>query len=323
MVFHPGATVITAAWMIAAVAFALTAALAVPLGRLAWAWGFVDRPQPRKHHRMPTPMLGGVALIAGVLAPPLLVGLPALPYAGIAAGAVLLLVVGLVDDRVGVGVAGKLVAQAAAAALVLAAGVGGPWLAALGTPLGLALGALWLIAVTNAFNLLDNVDGLAAGMAAVTGLGSLALTSAPLGRALAAALVGACLGFLLHNWSPARLFMGDAGSLPLGLVAATLGLEIGAAGAAGQGPLHPLTWLLPLLLLAVPLADTATVCVSRLRHGRNPLTSPGTDHLSHRLLRLGLSVRGAVSVLVLAALITSALAVFLAMPAAATEAGLP
>lgn len=306
---------------IALTAFAVAAIVAWPLRRLAWSWGFVDQPAVRKHHRAPTPMLGGVAIILGVLLPPLASAALREPqhlmaFLALVAGAALLLVVGLLDDRLGVGVVGKLVSQTAAATMIVAAGISGPWTAALGPVLGTAVDLIWLIGLTNAFNLLDNVDGLASGIAAAAAIGILAVDASTLSHVVAASLAGACLGFLIHNWSPARMFMGDAGSLPLGLVVATLGLGVGGVG-RGLIAYQPIAWLLPVLILSVPILDTATVCVSRLRRGRNPLTSPGTDHLSHRLLRRGLSVRGAVSVLVFGGLVANAVAFVLAFASTA------
>lgn len=298
--------------IVAAAACGLTALAVSPIRRLAWDWGFVDLPTGRKRHERATPMLGGLALVVGMLLPPLLVSVENPRLFALAGATLVLTAVGLVDDRLGVGVVGKLAMQAAAAAIVVAAGFAAPWSATLGPTLGGLAAGLFLVLVINAVNLLDNVDGLAAGTAAVSALGVLALGADGLAALLAAALVGAAIGFLLHNWSPARIFMGDAGSMPLGLIVGVLGLE-----AARLGPGRWSPWLLPALVLLVPLADTATVIVSRLLRGRNPLTSPGTDHLSHRLARRGLGTEGAVGVLVLAGLAANAVATLLLVFAAA------
>lgn len=321
--------------LIGLTAFGIAAMVAWPLGRLAWSWGFVDRPAARKHHQRSTPMLGGVALMLGVMVPPFVYltirdGGVSMSFLALVAGATLLLAVGLVDDRLGVSVPVKLLTQSVAAALIVTAGFGGPWEAALGPLLGTVVTMIWLVGLTNAFNLLDNVDGLAAGIAAVAAIGIFAVDASLFADVIALSVVGACLGFLVHNWSPARMFMGDAGSLPLGLIVATISLEIGHRGAPVDGffqsrwmdaPPHLSGWILPAVILAVPIVDTVTVCVSRLRLGRNPLTTPGTDHLSHRLLRRGLSVRSAVSLLVFAGLLANGLALFIefvfALPATA------
>jgi UDP-GlcNAc:undecaprenyl-phosphate GlcNAc-1-phosphate transferase len=269
-------------------AAAITALLTPAAARLAVRWGFIDRPAGHKFHAEATPLLGGLALAAGALLP--LAVLRTDPrFGSFAAAAVLLVAVGLWDDRRRVSVAGKLAAQSAAA-LVL---VGGGFRAEAPLPgwAAAVLAFLWIVGLTNACNLLDSIDGAAAGVAAVAAAGGLALAApSPFGAALAAALLGASLGFLPYNFHPARLFMGDAGSLFLGMTLAVLGLELTAGG---------VSWLAVLLLFAVPLFDTTLVTVSRLRRGKNPMTHPGTDHLAHRLARRGLGVRGAVTALYL------------------------
>ena len=290
---------------LAALLAGVLSAGAIPLlMRLARRTGFVDRPAAHKHHHAPRPLLGGVALVVGAFLPAWLApaaGAVLLPLSG---GVAVLFVAGLVDDRRGLGVRAKLALQVLAAILVMTGGHRLPlpfeapaWATALVT-------LLWLVGVTNALNLLDNVDGLAASVSAAVALGLLAVggvagPSAP----LAAGLFGASLGFLVFNWPPARIFMGDAGSLPLGLTLAVLAMTV-----ASQAGMHGPVWLLPWLLLAVPVLDTTTVVLSRLARGRNPLTTPGVDHLSHRLIRRGLAVPAAVAVLVGFSLLMGAVA---------------
>jgi UDP-GlcNAc:undecaprenyl-phosphate GlcNAc-1-phosphate transferase len=168
--------------------------------------------------------------------------------------------------------------------------------------MNLALSLLWIVGVTNAFNLLDNTDGLAGGVGMVAA-GYFLLMAATNGQilvgGLAAAVLGACAGFLLFNFNPARIFMGDSGSLFLGLIMAALGIKLRFPSNTNW-----VTWMVPVLVLGVPIFDTLLVVISRLRRGKNPLTTPGQDHLSHRLNRLGWTRRETVLVLYL---VTSAL----------------
>ena len=152
---------------------------------------------------------------------------------------------------------------------------------------------LWIVGITNAFNLLDNMDGLSAGMAAVSafsfmilaGLGDLWVLSV-----IAASLAGAAGGFLIHNKHPAKVFMGDAGSLFIGFSLALIGLELRFDN------LLQVTFLVPVVVLGIPILDTTIVVISRLRQGRSPFLG-GRDHISHRLVEVGLPVKTAVGLL--------------------------
>lgn len=237
------------------------------------------------------PLMGGVAIYGAILVTLLVLPVDASPMhlAGILGAITLVAAVGLLDDRRSLPVSVKLLAQLVAAGMLLAVGL----FVDLAMPAALdtVLTVVWIIGITNAFNLLDNMDGLAAGVSAVAALGFLSLSSAQQGIApqLAATLLGATLGFLVHNVHPAKVFMGDAGSLVLGLSLAILGLEL----QTGRGASEPwVAALVPVLVLGVPIFDTTLVTLSRLRRGNNPLTRPGQDHLSHRLHRLGISVPG-------------------------------
>ena len=153
---------------------------------------------------------------------------------------------------------------------------------------------MWIVGVTNAINLLDNMDALAAGVSAVAALSVFALAilgRQPVVATLAAAVAGACLGFLVYNRPPASIFMGDAGSLFLGFVLAILTINVSPA------VFPPVSFLIPLLLLAIPVLDTTVVTLARLRRGR-PVSQGGRDHLSHRLAKRGLRRRTAVAVLI-------------------------
>jgi len=261
--------------------------------RLARRIGLLDRPEQRKLHRQPTPLLGGAAVLtAMVLAlAPGFGGAGVVRPLGLLAAVLVAFIVGLWDDFRHLPVVGKLLAQGAVVGLALAAG------AVIDTALpgwaDLAISALWMVGVTNALNLLDNMDGVAAGVAAIAACGLFLLLPAGLPAALSLVLCGACLGFLCFNFSPARIFMGDSGSLLIGLLLAVLAIEAQRAGASAGDT----SWVAPLLVLAVPLFDTTLVVVSRLRRGLNPMTHSGTDHLAHRLLRLGCPVAGAARLL--------------------------
>ncbi len=282
-----------------ATALAVSAVLTPLLGRLAIRWSLVDTPGEHKLHRRPVPLLGGaalwVAVLSAILASP--TGADRRHLWTVLGAATMVAAAGLLDDIWRLPVAERLLIQLVAAAALAAGGL----FVVLALPgwLDAMLTVLWIVGITNAFNLLDNMDGLAAGVAVVASLGFLVLTADQGGfaPALAAALLGASLGFLIYNFHPARAFMGDAGSLFLGLLLAVLGLEL----QTGRGVSEPwIAALVPVLLLAVPIFDTTLVTMSRWRRGRNPLTTPGQDHLSHRLRRGGRSTRG-VALLVYAA----------------------
>jgi UDP-GlcNAc:undecaprenyl-phosphate/decaprenyl-phosphate GlcNAc-1-phosphate transferase len=284
------------------------AALLTPVLRsVALRSGWVDRPGARKSHRVATPLLGGVAIYAAViLAMALLPGSYAIrELGGLLVGASVVSLCGLWDDRRPLGPATKVVVQALAATFLMVTGVH----VALPVPMlaNLALTLLWVVGVTNALNLLDNVDGLAGGIASIAAFFFLVLAvlnGQYLVGSLAAALVGACLGFLLYNFNPATIFMGDSGSLFLGFLLAGVGIKLRFPDNVSR-----VTWLVPILVLGVALLDTALVCVTRWQRGVNPLTTPGLDHLSHRLIVVGLTPRGAVGVLYGAAVVLGIAAV--------------
>ena len=282
--------------------------------RIAFRIGIVDHTAERKLHTRSMPLLGGVALYAAVLGSLLLYpGQRALvQLAGIFIGATWISFCGLWDDGRGMRPAVKLVAQVIATLILLTSGVQ----VALPLPgwVNVVLTLLWVIGITNAINLLDNMDGLASGVAAVAA-GALLLLAAMNGQvlvgALAAALLGACLGFLLHNFNPARIFMGDTGSLFLGFLLAAVGIKL-----RFPDNVNWVTWMVPILVLGVPVFDTTLVVVSRLRRGRNPLTTPGRDHVSHRLVQLGWTRKEAVLLLYLAGAALGGVGVFVSQASA-------
>lgn len=274
----------------AAAALGLVLAL-VPLARAgARRLNVVATPSEESGHPEPTPVLGGVAIVVAVLTALALAGeLPLWMLAGVAA----LLAVGVVDDVLVLTPSGKLAAEIAVVALYLYMAPRPPEITS--RPLvNLGLAAFWMVAAINAFNLVDGLDGLAAGVgiAAAGAVGLVGWWSHDVALACAAvAAAGALAGFLVFNFHPASIFMGDCGALPMGFLLGALTLQ----GAAWQLNSHLSRAVFPLLVMLVPLLDTAIVTVSRLATG-NPISRRGLDHSHHRLLMLGLTVRRAVVV---------------------------
>jgi UDP-GlcNAc:undecaprenyl-phosphate/decaprenyl-phosphate GlcNAc-1-phosphate transferase len=268
---------------VAVAAFALVGVLTEFVRRLAVQLALTDRPDMRKSHERPTPYLGGVVIAVGVIVPTTAALSGADPRPRIllvAAMAVALL--GLVDDVRPLSPYPRMAVEGLAAIAVVGAGghvkIFGNWL-------DYVLPLLWIVVITNSFNLLDNMDGAAAGVACVTSA-SLALPAMMVGQrgvsVLLVALACGCAGFLPHNWTPARIFMGDAGSLFIGFVIAASALFVFARSDDDTSVAGPL------MVTFVATVDTCVVMVSRHRAGR-PLMLGGTDHVSHRLHRLGLS----------------------------------
>lgn len=297
------------------------AILGTPLARhLAMRLGVVDLPSARKVHLTPVPLLGGVAVyVAFGLALLFFQERYQIPQlVGIFLGATVVSFLGIWDDRKALRPLIKLLGQFLAAGLLLYSGVQVnlfPW-----RWLNLAVSAFWVVGITNAFNLLDNMDGLSGGVGAVASAFFL-LLSAMSGQylvgSLAAALMGACLGFLSYNFNPAAvfapasIFLGDSGALFLGFILAAVGIKL-------RFPSNSflVTWMIPVVVLWLPIFDTSLVVLSRLRHRRNPLTNPGKDHLSHRLVARGFSRREAVLLLYLACGAVGVLAMFLSQAGA-------
>jgi UDP-GlcNAc:undecaprenyl-phosphate GlcNAc-1-phosphate transferase len=293
-------------------AFAGAMVLAIgltPLARwLAPRVGMMDRPEARKVHRVPVPRVGGVAIFLAVIAAALVLGdrYNFAQFGSILIGATGISFLGMLDDRWGVRPLVKLVGQMLAALLLHFSGV------AIGLfrqpALNLATTVVWVVGITNALNLLDNMDGLAGGTAAIAAA-YFALMCSFSGQylvgALAIAVLGACIGFLFYNLNPARIFMGDSGALFLGFLLAAIGIKL-----RFPDNVTFVTWMVPVLVLGLPIFDTALVSISRLRRHRNPLTTPGRDHTSHRLVAAGLTPREAVLVLYVVSFVLGLLAVF-------------
>jgi UDP-GlcNAc:undecaprenyl-phosphate GlcNAc-1-phosphate transferase len=260
--------------------------------RVASRLGMVDQPAGRRVHLSPVPRLGGLAIYVGfILALVLFGGDWVVPQAvSILIGATLVSFLGIWDDRWGVRPVLKLLGQALAATVLIVSGV---QVAFLPSPvLNVAVTLLWILGITNALNLLDNMDGLSGGVGAVASAFFLLLAAwngQYLVASLSAALLGVCVGFLAYNFNPASIFMGDAGSMFLGFILAAVGIKLRFPGRPDT-----ITWMIPVVILSLPIFDTTLVVISRLRRGINPLTNPGKDHVSHRLVSLGMSQRRAV-----------------------------
>lgn len=280
------------------IALSVTAFSTPWIRRIAIAAGFVDAPNARKVHTTPVPLLGGIGIFAGVVVAVLLVYEGRVPrsIAGALIAGTMVALIGVLDDRRGLSPALRLLVQVAAAAVLIGFGVR----IRLPIPalLNYALTLLWILGITNAINLLDNMDGLSAGVSAVAAA-FLALLGAINGQylvsALAAAILGSCIGFLRYNFKPARIFMGDAGAYFLGFWLAVLGIQL-----RFPQNVNFVTWMVPVLVLGLPIFDTVLVTISRLRRGVHPFTG-GQDHLSHRLVQRGFSQREAVLLLYLIA----------------------
>jgi UDP-GlcNAc:undecaprenyl-phosphate/decaprenyl-phosphate GlcNAc-1-phosphate transferase len=268
------------------------------VGGMARMLGVVDRPEARRLNRRPVPRLGGLALFFGIF-------IPALAFLdlnqetrGLLLGAAVATTVGAIDDFRGLRWWEKLAGQTAAAAIPVGFGI---WVHRFTFPIlgihvlpkwvGMPLSVLWIVAIMNMVNFLDGLDGLAAGVSAISAftftLIALSLPRPEIAAAVLSAIVlGASVGFLRHNFYPARIFMGDSGALLLGFVLASIPLQ-GLLKTASI-----VTLFFPLLVLAVPILDTSFVVLRRLKYGESPFTADQT-HLHYRFLRRGFTERRA------------------------------
>jgi UDP-GlcNAc:undecaprenyl-phosphate GlcNAc-1-phosphate transferase len=277
----------------AAFAASLVAALVlVPVAmRVAVRTDFVDVPGGYKGHASTTPYLGGAAVVLSVAAALFISGAATSRYAALFVWAFVLFVVGTVDDRRNLNPLSRLVIEVIAGAALWNYGLG--WAVFGSDILNATLTVLWVVGLVNAFNLMDNMDGAASTVAGVSAIGVAALGVVYNDSALAligVSLAGACLGFLRYNLAkPARIFLGDGGSMPIGFMIA--GAVMASPGAQHFG-WSALLALAP--MVGLPILDTTLVVISRRRGGR-PLLSGGRDHLTHRLrAMLGGSVRAVV-----------------------------
>src|ERR1700751_3486810 len=291
--------------------------LTVPVRRFALRVGLVDRPGPRKVHLKPIPLLGGIAIYLGFVAAILLTqhGVMQKQTIAILSGATLLAIVGFLDDGGLLHHQFKLfIGMPVAALLLLASGIRAQLFSQFvpgtaGIILDGFLTIVWVVGITASFSILDHMDGLCAGITAVAAAFftlSAYMNGQTAVQTLAAATLGAALGFLRWNFNPAKIFMGDGGAMFLGFLMAPLGLKIRPDGAP-----FPAGWLVPVLILGVPIFDTTMVSISRARRGLLPFTSPGKDHTAHRLSNLGLGHRRAVLVMYFLAAVLGGIALLI------------
>ena len=284
----------------ALVALVIVVLLTPAVGGMARLLGVVDRPGQRRLNVRPIPRLGGLALFFGIFVPALAFLDLSRETRGLLLGAAVATTVGAIDDFRGLVWWEKLIGQATAAAIPVGFGI---WVHRFTFPIvgihvlpkwvGMPLSVIWIVAIMNMVNFLDGLDGLAAGVSAISAftfaLIALSLPRPEINAAILSAIVlGASLGFLRHNFYPARIFMGDSGALLLGFVLAVVPLQ-GLLKTASI-----VTLFFPLLVLAVPIVDTTFVVVRRLKHGERIFVADQA-HLHYRFLRRGFSqVRAAV-----------------------------
>lgn len=292
-------------WVTVVVTFLIAALAAwrfIPQVRLySLRVGWADEPNPRRLNREPLPNAGGLAIFASVIIALVIATLlrriviqeVLVQILAILLGGSFLITAGFIDDQFGLSPAFRLAVQLVAALLLTGVGIrievtfGG----GLGVALSIVLTVIWIMAITNAINLLDGVDGLAGGVSFITAMSLLAVSAQDQAKAAAtlvlAALAGAALGFLRHNFPPSRIIMGDSGAYFFGFVLSACSI-LGSLEITTIFSLFPSVVFL-LLLFAVPLADMVQVVFRRLLKRKNPLSTPGKDHLHHGLLARGLS----------------------------------
>jgi len=262
---------------------------------LALKFGIVDQPAARKVHTTPIPRFGGIAMYgAVVIALIVFRGRYVNQLISILLGATWVSLLGAWDDRWGLRPILKLSGQVVGALILIVTGVQVQFLPY--EALNWAVTVIWVVGLTNALNFLDNMDGLSGGIAAIASAFFLLMAvqnGQYLVGVLSAALLGASVGFLIYNFNPATIFMGDTGSLFLGFMLAAVGIKL-----RFPNNTDAITWMVPVLVLGIPIFDTTFVVFSRIRRGLHPAT-PGKDHTSHRLVRIGFTQREAVMFLYL------------------------
>ena len=268
--------------------------------------GAIDVPDEKRHiHKAPTPRMGGLAIFLGFLLSVLVFANITTQVRGILLGAILIVVVGAIDDVLNLNAWLKFGVQIIAAVIAVLSGVlinvvSNPLLITSGQALTIGVLSvpvtiLWIVGVTNSVNLIDGLDGLACGVSTIASISmlvvSMLVSDANANVAIIlAALCGACLGFLPYNLNPAKIFMGDTGALLLGYILATVSV-------IGMFKFYAIiTFVLPVLALAVPLLDTMFAFTRRIRHGQSPFAAD-RGHFHHRLLDMGLNQKQAVAVL--------------------------
>lgn len=277
--------------------------IATPVAKkLAFAIGAIDIPnEERRIHTKPIPRLGGLAIYFGTITSILLFLPKTHETIGIVLGATIIAVLGLFDDKYSLSAKIKLLGQVVAAVVLIISGVRIDWLS---NPFGdgmiylkswvaIPLTLFWVVGITNTMNLIDGLDGLAAGIAVISS-GSLFIVSLLNGRfataVISIAIAGAALGFLPYNFNPAKIFMGDTGFMFLGFVLAAISIQGAVKSAAA------IAIAVPILALGVPIFDTAFAIIRRLINGK-PIMEADKGHLHHRLLEKGLTQKQAVLIM--------------------------
>ena len=286
--------------------FLLCVGLTPLIQKIALHRGWIARPSDARWHQKPTALMGGIAIFLAMALPLLTMsefvsvwqnivdGGTTLPSLGatVFIGAAFLFAMGLFDDFKNIKPQNKLIGQLIAASIVVFLGYRLNWF--LSSTLDIMATLFWIITITNAFNIIDNMDGLCAGVSCVASvvLVLLCYTVAPDAALVASVITGASLGFLIYNFNPAKIFMGDCGSLVLGFTFSVLILGYSEKASVST----PVVIAVSILILIVPIMDMALVVLTRILSGRE-IYIGGRDHMSHRLVLLGFSEKKAVLLL--------------------------
>ncbi|MDP4163388.1 MAG: MraY family glycosyltransferase [Bacillota bacterium] len=292
----------------------ITVLILTPLVIKFAVWfGAIDKPNERKVHQKIMPRLGGLAIFIGVIAGYLVGGLYDQKVNTISIGAILIILIGIFDDKYELSAKTKFAGQLIVASLILASGlkidlvripyVGAFYLGIWSYPITI----FWIVAITNAINLIDGLDGLSSGVSAI-GIATIGIMALLAGKmlifTLSLILLGSILGFLFYNFHPAKIFMGDTGALFLGYSISILSL----LGLYKSVTLF--SFLVPVIILGVPVFDTTFAIIRRIAN-KKPISAPDKSHLHHRLLALGLSHRKTVLAIYAFGILFSASAVLL------------
>jgi UDP-GlcNAc:undecaprenyl-phosphate/decaprenyl-phosphate GlcNAc-1-phosphate transferase len=290
----------------------LTVMVLTPLViKFAHKIGATDKPNHRKVHAKIMPRLGGLAIFLGVVAGFFAAGLHHEKLTGISIGALLIIILGILDDKYELSAKVKLMGQIAAAGIVVSTGltidfISIPFLAKINLGIwAIPVTIFWIVAITNAINLIDGLDGLAAGISSI-GIATVAFMAGVAGKslilALALILLGSTIAFLFYNFHPAKIFMGDTGAL-------FLGYSIGILSLLGLYKSVTLfSFIVPIIILGVPIFDTTYAIIRRVVN-KKPIGAPDKSHLHHRILAIGLSHRNTVLVIYALGILFSAAAV--------------
>lgn len=290
--------------------------LSTPLvKKIAWKIGAIDFPSERRVHKKPMPRIGGLAIyLAFMIASIIVLPIERMAIRGILLGGTFIVFVGILDDIYDLPAKVKLIGQIIAAIILVAFGLKVQWLT---NPLGgmIYLGKLsipltifWTVGITNTLNFIDGLDGLAAGISAIAAFAMMLVNISlkqPIPVLITALLAGASIGFLPHNFNPAKIFMGDTGAMFLGYMLAAVAID----GAVKSATVIAL--IVPILALGLPIFDTAFAIVRRLVNGK-PVMQADKGHLHHRLIGIGLTQKQAVLYMYLVSILLGACSVILA-----------